>query len=86
MPGTAAPALLQRIACVRDFSLFTHTVVYVSTAVITFEVGRGVECMMQRRLAQPCLLSLYYLPAHAVVYGLGPLLIKFEVGRGVLQV
>ena len=42
--------------------------------------------MMQRRLAQPCLLSLYYLPAHAVVYGLGPLLIKFEVGRGVLQV
>ena len=43
VPGTAVPALWQRIACVRDFSLFTHTVVYVSTAVITFEVGRGVE-------------------------------------------
>ena len=35
---------------------------------MTFEVGRGVECMMPRRLAQPCPLSLCSRPAHAVVY------------------
>ena len=49
----------------------------------TFENGHGVELMMQRCLAQPCPLSLYALPAHAVVYGLCPLVITFEVVRGV---
>ena len=39
--------------------------------------------MMPRCLAQPCPLSLYALPAHPVVYGLGPLVITFEVVRGV---
>ena len=39
--------------------------------------------MMPRCLAQPCPLSLYALPAHAVVYGLCPLVIAFEVVRGV---
>ena len=40
---------------------------------------------MPRRLAQPCPLPLYSLPAHAVVYWcvLGPRPITFEVGRGV---
>jgi hypothetical protein len=44
----------------------------------------GGECMMPRRLAQPCPLSLYFLPAHAVVYWhvLDPLTItlKWVVG------
>ena len=39
--------------------------------------------MMPRCLAQPCPLSLYALPAHAVVYGICPLVITFEVARGV---
>ena len=49
---------------------------------ITLEGGRGVECMMPRRLAQPCPLSLYSLSAHAVVY-LNTAVITFEVDRGV---
>ena len=39
--------------------------------------------LMPRCLAQPCPLSLYALPAHAVVYGLCPLGIMFEVVHGV---
>ena len=39
--------------------------------------------MIPRCLAQPCLHFLYALLAHAFVYGLCPLVIKFEVVRGV---
>ena len=39
--------------------------------------------MMPRRLARPCPLSFYALSAHALVYGLCPLVIAFEVVRGV---
>ena len=41
------------------------------------------SCVMPRCLAQPFPLSVYDLPAHAVVYGLCPLVITFEVARGV---
>ena len=39
--------------------------------------------MMPPYLAQPCPLSFYALPAHAIVYGLCPLVITFDVVRGV---
>ena len=39
--------------------------------------------MMPRCLAQPCPLSLYALPAHAAVYAICPLVITFQVVRGV---
>ena len=59
------------------YSLPAHAVVYCLKTVAES------SCMMSRRLAQPCPLSIYALPAHPVVYGLCPLVITFEVVRGV---
>ena len=59
--GTAVPALPL-------FSAATRCCARVGSLGFTLEVDRGVECRMPRRVARPCPLPLYSLPAHAVVW------------------
>ena len=76
--GTAVPA---SSLC----SLYAHAVVYCwywALWIPRLKTVTESSCMMSRCLEQPRTLSLYAL-AHAVVYGIYPLVITLEVIRGV---